>query len=117
MSDEGIASTPEPPYYVVIFTSRRTPDDNGYAAMSARMAELAAQQPGYLGFESARGDDGVGITVSYWESEAAIRAWKAQEEHRAAQNGGKRVWYSDYAVRVARVERDYRKHRDEEDAP
>ena len=49
-----IADTPEPPYYAVIFTSRRTEVDNGYDAMAARMVELAAQQPGFLGVESAR---------------------------------------------------------------
>ena len=68
----GIAETPEPPYVAVVFTSLRTDGDNGYAVMSARMDELAAQQPGYLGVETVRGADGFGITVSYWASEAAI---------------------------------------------
>ncbi|MBP55363.1 MAG: antibiotic biosynthesis monooxygenase, partial [Marinobacter sp.] len=67
------ANTPKPPYYAVIFTSHRTDGDNGYGEMAARMAELAAQQPGYLGMESAR--EGLGITVSYWESLEAIRNW------------------------------------------
>ena len=68
MSD--IADTPKPPYYAVIFSSHRTDGDNGYGEMAERMAELAAQQPGYLGMESAR--EGLGITVSYWESLEAI---------------------------------------------
>jgi heme-degrading monooxygenase HmoA len=71
-------------YFAVVFTSKRTPvDSEGYEEMSQRMVELAAVQPGYLGIESARGSDGVGITVSYWESLEAIRAWKAQAEHQA----------------------------------
>lgn len=49
-----IAQTPEPPYYAVIFTSYRTEGDNGYAEMAARMVALAAEQPGFLGIESAR---------------------------------------------------------------
>ena len=71
-----IASTPRPPYVAVIFTSLRTDGDDGYAAMAARMAELAAEQPGYLGLESAR-DPGsrLGVTVSYWVDEASARAW------------------------------------------
>lgn len=102
-----IARTPEPPYYAVIFTSLRTGGDRGYGAMADHMVELAAQQSGFLGVESARTPDGLGITVSYWSSEEAIAAWKANAEHRAAQQSGQRVWYSDYQLRVAKVERDY----------
>jgi heme-degrading monooxygenase HmoA len=105
----NIAKTPKPPYYAVIFTSLRTEGERGYGHMAARMAELAAQQPGYLGMESARTADGLGITVSYWSSEEAIAAWKAHAEHRIAQETGQRVWYYDYCVRVAKVERDYGK--------
>jgi heme-degrading monooxygenase HmoA len=105
-----IAKTPKPPYYAVIFTSLRTEGDQGYGHMADRMIELAAQQPGFLGVESARITDGLGITVSYWSSEEAIAAWKAQADHRIAQETGQRVWYSDYHLRVARVERDYGKH-------
>ena len=99
------AETPEPPYYAVIFTSRRTEEDAGYNDMAMRMLELAQEQPGFLGVESAR--DGVGITVSYWLDLAAIRAWKANVEHQEAQHRGKQQWYSDYRVRICRVEREY----------
>jgi heme-degrading monooxygenase HmoA len=101
----AFASTPEPPYVAVIFTSVRTSGDNGYAAMSARMDALAAEQPGYLGIESARGD--VGITVSYWADEASAQAWKQVAAHLVAQQRGREVWYADYRVRVAVVHRDY----------
>lgn len=101
-----IASTPEPPYTAVIFTSLRTDGDQGYAVMSERMARLAAEQPGYLGMESAR--DGLGITVSYWVDDAAAAAWKQVSEHLLAQMRGQAAWYSDYEVRVATVTRAYR---------
>ena len=104
------AKLPAPPYYSVIFSSRRTDSDaDGYGAMAERMMQLAAEQPGYLGVESARGADGFGITVSYWESLAAIAVWKAQAEHRAAQEQGKREWYLDYQLRIAKVEMAYGK--------
>jgi heme-degrading monooxygenase HmoA len=99
----------KPPYYAVVFSSQRTDGDQGYAAMADRMAELAAQQPGYLGMESARGTDGFGITVAYWESEDAIARWKAHIEHQAAQAKGQSDWYEHYEVRVAKVERAYSK--------
>jgi heme-degrading monooxygenase HmoA len=101
-----LADTPDPPYVAVIFSSTRTDGDAGYAAMSRSMEDLAAQQPGYLGIESAR-DDRVGITVSYWADDDAARRWKQVAAHLVAQRRGREVWYSDYRVRVARVDRDY----------
>lgn len=103
------AQTPEPPYYAVIFTSQRTAGDEGYGDMGERMVALAAQQPGFLGVESVRGADGVGITVSYWSSEEAIAAWRADAEHRLAREQGRSRWYAGFQVRVARVERAYGK--------
>jgi len=105
--DNTFAQTPEPPYYAVIFTSTRTPVDEGYGAMADRMVELASRQPGFLGVESARGADGLGITVSYWASLEAISAWKSNSEHRVAQATGNRKWYEHFETRVARVERAY----------
>ena len=101
----SIARTPAPPYTAVIFTSRRTAGDNGYGVMSQRMVDLAAQQPGFLGIESAR--EGVGITVSYWADDCAAAAWKTVTEHVIAQERGRAVWYDDYQVRVATVSRSY----------
>jgi heme-degrading monooxygenase HmoA len=109
MSDAPrIAPTPAPPYWAVIFTSHRTPEDeSGYAAMASAMEALAASQPGYLGLESARSAAGLGITVSYWASEEALRTWKRVAAHAAAQRRGRERWYADYTTRIARVERDY----------
>jgi heme-degrading monooxygenase HmoA len=101
----SIAHTPAPPYYAVIFTSLRTEGENGYGAMADAMEKLAAEQPGFLGIESAR--DGLGITVSYWDSIDSIAAWHANARHRIAQQRGRDVWYEQFKVRVCRVERDY----------
>lgn len=102
-----IAPLPEPPYTAVIFSNIRTEGENGYTVMGTRMQELAKSQPGYLGYESARDDQGFGITVSYWTDDEAARAWKQVQEHAVAQQRGREVWYSDYQVRVARVNRAY----------
>lgn len=101
------AITPEPPYYVVTFSSIRTEGDNGYGAMADRMAELALQQPGCLGAESARDAEGFGITNSYWADEESLKAWKQVANHLAAQRLGRERWYKQYKVRIARVERAY----------
>ena len=100
-----IANTPEPPYYAVIFSSLRSDDAEGYAETAARMVELAAQQPGFLGVESAR--EGLGITVSYWSDLDSIKRWKQHSEHQLAQQMGMNKWYASYMTRVALVERDY----------
>jgi heme-degrading monooxygenase HmoA len=109
------AQLPKPSYYAVIFSSLRTSDDNGYGRTAERMVELAKTQPGYLGVESARGVDGFGITVSYWQDETSIRAWKAHAEHLIAQETGIRHWYEHYELRVAKVERAYGKQPQRED--
>ncbi|TKC13862.1 antibiotic biosynthesis monooxygenase family protein [Robertmurraya kyonggiensis] len=98
--------TPQPPYYAVIFTSERTDGDKGYSKMSEKMLELAFQQPGFLGVESAR-DIELGITVSYWDSLDAIRSWKENSPHQIAQEKGKEVWYKNYKVKICKVEREY----------
>lgn len=101
-----IAKTPTPPYYAVIFSSLRTEGDQGYGQAATRMLELAREQPGFLGVESAR-EEGLGITVSYWSSEAAILAWKQQVEHRQVREQGRSLWYTAFQTRVCKVERDY----------
>ena len=98
------ANTPKPPYFAVIFTSVRTDGDNGYGEAAKQMFELASQQPGFLGFETARQE--VGISVSYWSSLEAIKAWKENAAHRQVQRRAKE-WYQAFRVRVCRVEREY----------
>ena len=100
-----IAVTPKPPYYAVIFTSHRTDGDNGYGEMATKMVDLASQQPGFLGIESARED--LGITVSYWSDLESIKNWKANIEHQQAQKSGREKWYTSFKVRISKVERDY----------
>jgi heme-degrading monooxygenase HmoA len=96
------------PYVAVIFSNTHSGvDAAAYDETAARMVELAAEQPGFRGIESARGRDGFGITVSYWATEDDARAWKRQEEHLVAQRQGRSTWYRSYRLRVATVTREY----------
>jgi len=106
---DGFAKLPAPPYYAVIFSSKRRDGgaDDGYDVTSARMLELVRQQPGFLGAESTRGADGFGITVAYFEDEAAIAAWRNHGEHADARARGRNEWYEHFELRIARVERAY----------
>lgn len=103
------ADTPDPPYTAVIFTSMRAPtEEAGYRAAAARMAQLAADQPGYLGIESVRDPETrLGVTVSYWVTEDDARAWKQIAEHLEVQRHGSDRWYEHYEVRIATVARAY----------
>jgi heme-degrading monooxygenase HmoA len=83
----SIANTPPTPCYAVIFRSQKIAAVDGDDDMAALMVALAQQQAGFLGIESAR--DALGITVSYWDSLAAIAAWK---QHGTHLQGGTGVW-------------------------
>jgi heme-degrading monooxygenase HmoA len=106
------AALPEPPYYAVVFTSLRAAADEGYADTARRMFALVQKQPGYLGADSVRGADGLGITVAYFRDEESIAAWRRNVDHTAARERGRERWYDSYAIHVAKVERAYRFDRD-----
>lgn len=92
----------------VIFIAQRTgDDDDGYAAAATAMDMLAAQQPGYLGMESVRGASGLGITVSYWRSDDAAKAWRDHSDHKVIRDTGRDRWYSHYSLHVAEITRSY----------
>jgi len=103
----ALTRTPEPPYVAVVFTSLLGPDDTGYAEATARMDERVRAVPGFLGVDSTRGPDGVGITVSYFRDAEAVRAWREDPEHTANRARGREQWYDAFEVRVATVERAY----------
>lgn len=104
----SIATTPKPPYVAVIFSNERNEgDDAAYAQTADDMVSLAAKQEGYLGIESVRGEDGFGVTISYWRDEDAIVKWKKNADHITAQKAGQKSWYRAYKTRVSTVTRDY----------
>ena len=96
---------PTTPCFAVLFISQRTEGDAGYGDAAKRMEELGSQQPGFLGLESVRGADGKGITIAFYDSEAAARGWGSHPEHRAVQQQGRERWYERYEIYYARVER------------
>jgi heme-degrading monooxygenase HmoA len=91
-------------YYAVIFTSRLAPGAAGYEEAATAMVDRVSRMPGFLGFDSARGADGLGITVSYWQSLEALRNWGRDPEHREIQDRGRREWYQEFKIRIAKVE-------------
>lgn len=93
--------------YAVIFTSQRSDQDaEGYAQMAEAMDRLAREQKGFLGVVSARGSDGLGITVSRWATLEDIARWRSHSKHVLAQDYGRQKWYSSFTTLVCRVERE-----------
>lgn len=90
--------------YAVIFTSQLATMDSAYETAATKMMQMVSKMPGFVGADSVRGADGKGITVSYWESIEAIRAWGENQAHREIQEKGKNTWYSDYEIKIAKIE-------------
>ena len=91
-------------YFAVIFTAQRSlSGDDIYNMTADRMVMLAQRQPGFLGLEAVQGDDGIGITVSYWVNRAAIANWRQHAEHLVAQALGRQEFYDWYRIRIAEV--------------
>ena len=67
------------------------------------MINLAQKQQGFLGLESVRGDDDIGVTVSYWTNRKAIQNWGRQAEHVSVQAMGRQELYNWYRIRIAEV--------------
>jgi glutathione S-transferase len=94
--------------FAVVFSSHLAAPSAEYDELARTMDELARSQPGFLGMESARGADGFGITVSFWSSLEAIRAWREHPEHRAAQARGREAFYHQYEIRICEARSGYR---------
>ena len=86
---------------ITLFRNRLRPDDHAeYERWGKRMAELAAQQPGFVSFKTFAADDGERISVVEFETEAAQAAWRNHPEHREAQRLGRERFYSEFEVVV-----------------
>lgn len=102
-----IAKTPKAPYYAVIFTSIRTLEENGYGKVADELMDMVSRQEGFLGAESVRNTEGFGMTISYWDSLDSINKWKKNDPHMKAKELGRKMWYSQYMIRICKVEWDH----------
>lgn len=109
MGSFPLNTTLKPPYYIVAFYSQKKSDDHDYDQVAQQMEALVKHQDGYLGHVGFRDENNFGITISYWRDLDSIKNWKGVGEHLSAQQKGKSVFYADYRVEVAKVERAYNK--------
>lgn len=52
-------------------------------------------------------EEGKILSLSFWRDEEAVKRWRTQLEHKAAQAQGRGGIFKDYRLRVASVIRDY----------
>ncbi len=64
---------------------------------------------GFISIErfSSMYEDGKLLSLSFWRDEEAVKAWREQADHRAAQAKGRYELFADYRLRIADVLRDY----------
>ena len=95
------------PYYAVVFSSERTTEVEGYKEMDKLIYQEVEKNPGYIGHEGTRQEDGFGIHVSYWKDLDSINIWKENTLHKQAKNMGVQKWYKSFKTRICKVEKEY----------
>ena len=89
--------------HVVIFYSQLNLNVDEYGEWADRMSHLVQEQPGFSHSHSFRNEDGFGVTLSYWESEADIERWGEQPEHVQAQQFGASRAYLNFRLERAHI--------------
>src|SRR6185437_5455996 len=93
---------------ITIFRSRLRPENaSEYAQWASRIHDLAVKAPGFISIKTFAADDGERVSIVEFESEDAVRNWREQPEHRAAQDLGRKLFYSEYRIQVWQPIRDY----------
>ena len=80
-----------------------------YFALAEALRPRLAQIDGFVSIErfQSLSQPGKFLSLSFWRDEAAVRAWRTHEAHRASQQQGRDGIFAGYRLRVAAVVRDY----------
>lgn len=93
---------------VTIFRSRLRPEHSDeYVHWAAHIHDLAVRMPGFISIKTFAAEDGERVSLVEFESEEAMRQWREHPEHRAAQELGRRLFYSEYRIQVCQPVRGY----------
>lgn len=94
----------------VLFEAGAAPEQQArYLELAAELKPLLSDIDGFISIErfQSLATPGKILSLSWWRDEAAVRAWKQNERHSAAQREGRESIFSFYRIRVAQVLRDY----------
>ena len=80
-----------------------------YLDIAASLRDELMAHPGFISVErfESLSEPGKLLSLSFFEDEAALDAWRARPHHRSAQNAGRGRHFRDYRLRIAGVIRDY----------
>ncbi len=80
-----------------------------YLETAAELLPHLHSVPGFISIErfESLSKPGKILSLSFWENEQAVIAWRNLEQHRVAQQKGRSGVFKDYRLRVAAVLRDY----------
>ena len=80
-----------------------------YLDEAARMRKLVEQVNGFISVERFESlyEPGKILSLSIFENEDAVKAWRNIPAHREAQALGRQQYFADYRLRIAQVQRDY----------
>ena len=80
-----------------------------YFDIAATLKPELEKIDGFISVErfSSLSDEGKILSLSFWRDEDAVKRWRTNLEHRAAQGRGRGEIFRDYRLRVASVLRDY----------
>lgn len=80
-----------------------------YLDLAAELHPLLANIDGFISIERFQSltNPGKVLSLSFWQDEAAVAAWRNLPEHRRAQAAGRDHVFADYHLRIAAVTRDY----------
>jgi len=102
--------------FLEIFRNQLNQEEEAYIHYANKMANMVQKQKGYLGHFSFRNEDGFGVTLSYWEDEAAILQWKNEAAHQEAQEAGQKKFYAHYSIEIGQILRSYSFSKDKSQA-
>ena len=80
-----------------------------YLDIAAKLKEQLIKMPGFISIERFQSlvEEGKLLSLSFWEDEESLLAWKKNIDHLAAQKKGRESIFKDYRIRIVEVKRDY----------
>jgi heme-degrading monooxygenase HmoA len=96
--------------YAVIFEVEVKPErKEEYLQIASELRDELNSIVGFISIERFQSlvNEGKLVSLSFWESEEAISAWRNNRNHKLAQQKGRSELFSDYRLRVAQIVRDY----------
>jgi heme-degrading monooxygenase HmoA len=93
---------------VVVFRSRLRADANldESTTLYERMHAPVSAMPGFIGIKDFQASDGEAVSIAEFDSLEPVTAWRDHPEHKAAQERGRKEFFSEYSTQVCTTVRD-----------